>query len=415
MTKMEKLQKVCFLCFGFIFLVGCDGESNKEELDTLFSRNVHQTYEWLCQMMYSVDENVSSLKHDVGRERFKIVHISDIHIANWTDDNRSGNPQNLLEAVHFSNIPEMNIDAMVATGDFVSQTVEMDKSVVIVFLESFASAFYGENLIPSFFCTGNHDDNLLSDNLSFLISKQELHSVLSKRLNYPCYQPSGENYYYADLNDHQGGMIRVIALDNTDLDGFEYPFSGCSRITRKQVEWLINIALKENMTSGHGVIILNHHPLQPFSRNQETYMCAGTHLYSEKLVPDIINAFIKKETLDRTYKTVVNSKYPIHVRADFSNIPGEFICYLGGHAHTFGNFEVLCNDSLQAKQVMLLGNTLSPGFQNNNYCYTKREKQSEISNSFSIYAIDREEKNIYRTFFGARPTDVPAVELIPYR
>ena len=397
-----------------MLLVGCS-EENQEEVETLFYRNARQTYERLSQLMYSVDKSATDFKYDIADERFKIVHISDIHIAGWTDDNRPEKPLNLLEAVRFSNLSKMNIDAMVATGDFVSQTVEMDKSIVKGYLESFASAFYEQNKIPSFFCTGNHDANMFSKDPAFWISKQELHSILSSRLNYPCRQPLGENYYYADLDDHQGGTIRIIALDNVDQDGFEQPFVGSSYITQKQVDWFVKVALQENMTSNHGVIILNHHPLQPFSRNQTTYMCAGTHLFSEKLVPDIVNAFIKKEALDRIYRVERSSKYSIHVDADFSQSPGEFICYMGGHAHTFGHFDVQCNDSLQAKQIMLLSNTLSPGSQNNKYHYTKREKQSENSNSFAIYAIDRTEKNIYRTFFGAYPADMPVIEAIPYQ
>ena len=88
---------------------------------------------------------------------------------------------------------------------------------------------------------------------------------------------------------------------------------------------------------------------------------------------------------------------------------------MGGHAHTPAHFEVPCNDATPAKQIMLLANTLSPDLQNNTYCYIKRKKDDITSNSFSIYAIDTQEKNIYITYFGAKSNATPTIETVSYR
>lgn len=380
-----------------------------------FQINSDNTISALQEIMYSSTTSLSNLKDENRYERFKIVHISDPHISSWTADNFASYPQNLVEAVEFSNNPNVRINALAATGDFVNNIENTTKSEVMQFMESFISFLFTNNTIPSFICTGNHDTNMLTDNVSYYLSKQDLHNILFRKKNYSLQQPTGENYYYSDLENPMGGKIRIIALDNTDQEEFIYSSQQLCCITQKQVDWLINTALKEGITTKHSVIILSHHPFQPFSKNQETYMCSGTHLYDEKMVPDIINAFIKKETLKRSYKTTVRPSQTIDVQADFTNTPGEFICYLGGHAHTIGKFEVPCNDEQGAKQIMLLANTLSPDMQNNTYSYIERKSNSTNSNSFSIYAIDTQEKQIYITYFGAKSSSTPTIESVSYR
>lgn len=411
----EKRFLLYVSCLSLCLFVGCNKDEEMGVCD-VYTQNCQRAFENVYKIMYLSERyNYTGLKVEDVAERFKIVHISDLHIASWTVDNSPENPQNLLEAVRFSNFPNMKINALVATGDIVWQNEKTDRETIQRYMDSFVSAFYKDNSVPSFVCTGNHDANMFTKDESYYLSKKDIHEHLFGRKNYERRQPVGENYYYSDLPDPSGGTIRIIALDNLDQDGFKYPSLNYSCITQKQVDWLVNVALKEGMTQDHAVIILNHHPLQPYSKNQTTYMSSGVHLYDEKLVPDIINAFIKRGILDRTYKTVKAPANTIHTKADFSGCLGEFICYLGGHTHTFADFDVLCNDSLQAKQVMLLSNTLSPGLQNNKFGNIERKGQSDNSNSFAIYAIDRKEKKIYRTFFGAYPVDMPVIEAIPYR
>ena len=322
---------------------------------------------------------------------------------------------NLMEAVELANLPDMRINAMVATGDLIANTTETTALDASLYLSGFNTCFYSANQIPSFFCTGNHDANMLTDHTSYYLSKQDLHRLLFAKTNYPIHQPAGENYFYADVPNPMGGTIRIISLDNTDQEGFDYKSLNRSCITQQQVDWFIQTALRENMTDQYSVIVLNHHPLQPFSKDLSTYMCSGTHLYGARLIPDIVNAFIQKKTWKQTYKTNTAPYQTLSVEADFTDVPGEFICYMGGHTHTPAHFEVPCNDATPAKQIMLLANTLSPDLQNNTYCYIKRKKDDITSNSFSIYAIDTQEKNIYITYFGAKSNATPTIETVSYR
>lgn len=403
-----------FLAIGLLITPGCGNEL--DDARDNFLANCEVATQYLDSIMYgSTTSTQSDLKNGLPFERFKIVHISDMHVSSWTADDNYKEPQNVSEAVTFANIPEMRINALIATGDFISNNEKTTHSVAYDYMNGFFNSFYSsDNAIPSFVCTGNHDSNMLTDNTDYYLSKSDMHSLLFSKTNYDLTQPADENYYYTDLTDSNGETFRIIALDNADQEAFDYNSMHYVCFTQTQVDWLINTALTENMTDNHHVIILNHHPFQPYSKTAETYMASGTHLYSEKMIPDIINAYIQKGSVQRNYKTCIAPKQTITVNADFSAAKGEFVCYLGGHVHTSASFEVPCNDS-STKQIMLLANTLSPDLQNNNYSYTYRKKSSQSSNSFSIYAIDTQEQKIYITYFGAKRSDAPTIESISYR
>ena len=406
------ILKLIFLYTVALLAIGCHHEDHINN----FEINTQDASTLLQRIMFSEILNpngTSTLRNTY--ERFKIVHISDPHLSNWTADNHYSNPINVLEAVQFANLTDLRINALVATGDFISNMEETTAFDASLYMQSFISALYSNNNIPSFVCTGNHDTNMLTDNREYYLSKQTLNNLLFAKSNYAVRRPYGENYYYADVSNPCGGTIRIIALDNTDQEDFDYNALTTSCITQKQVDWLIQTALVEGMTDSHSVIILNHHPLQPYSKDQSTYMCSGTHLYGATFIPNIVNAFIQKKTWEANYKSTKAPSTTLQVKANFTNAKGDFICYLGGHAHTPAHFEVTCQDHSAPKQLMLLANTLSPELQNNSFCYIKRAKDDLSSNSFSIYAIDTQEKNIYITNFGAKSQNSSTIETVSYR
>ncbi len=397
---------VLFMLFG---LISCHEESELKDL--YFQENVDKSAGRFAEIMYQ--GGASSLKTS-DRERFKLVHISDPHISGWAADNHYSNPKNLIEAVNFSNIINLKINAVAATGDFIGNNASTTKSEAFSFLESFTYNFYTpENNIPSFICTGNHDTNVISDNESDYLTKSDLSGTLFDKINYAVQRPLNELYYYTDMPNPQGGYIRFIALDNSEQDDFSYKGINYSSISQKQVDWLINTALKEDMTNNHHIIILNHHPFQVYSKDNSTYMTSGVYLFSEQLVPSIIDAYMQRSTIKQKYKSSI-IKDSIVIDADFATYTGEFICHLGGHAHTIATIDVRPKSDDAKKQIMLLANTLSPNMQNNSFVNIKREKGKETSNSFSIYAIDTTEKNIYITYFGAYPSIFNAINVVNY-
>lgn len=408
--KILYQHKIISFLFSLFYCVACNSEIPEE----YFIQNMQNALSNLNQIMYSTIVSTNSLKAGKANERFKIVHISDIHLPRTSLQEDNICLKNLREAIQFANLNDSKINAIVATGDYISNNEKTNRQTVMENLNLFNSIFFdSSNKVPSFLCTGNHDANMLTKDSTFYLSNEDIHQCLFSNPNYPYEQTGTENYYYADVKEPNGNIIRFIVLDNTDQEEFLYNTQQISCITQKQVDWLIQTALQKDMTEKHSIIILTHHPLQEYSKNQETYMCGGTHLYKATLIPSIINAFQQRKSISQTYKSTVYPTSTIHVNGDFTQAKGDFICYLGGHAHTYGYFNVGIEGG--AKQIMLIANTLSPSSQNNNYGYIDRDANHNKYNSFSIYSIDTKEKKIYITNFGATKSNTANITSISYR
>ena len=408
--KLFHLHKIMGVLLCLFFSSSCNSEIPEE----YFAQNTQDALSNLNQIMYSTTTSAISLKAENINVLFKIVHISDVHLPRTSAKEDNICLKNLKEAIQFSNLNESKINAIVATGDYVNNSEKTNRQTIMTNLSLFNSIFFdSSNKVPSFLCTGNHDTNMLTKDSTFYLSKEDIHQSLFSNPNYSYKQTGTENYYYADVQEPNGNIIRFIVLDNTDQEGFLYSTQHISCITQKQIDWLIQTALQKDMTEKHSIIILTHHPLQEYSKNQETYMCGGTHLYKATLIPSIINAYQQRSTISQTYKSTVYPTSTVHVNGDFTQAKGDFICYLGGHAHTYGYFNVGIEGG--PKQIMLLTNSLSPSLQNNSYGYIDRDADHNKYNSFSIYSIDTKEKKIYITYFGATKANTANITSISYR
>jgi hypothetical protein len=348
--------------------------------------------------------------NDDIEERFKLVHVSDTHLSGWSVGNNASHPNNLIESVIFANQQELEINAMVETGDHISNT---SAKVARDNISYFFHFLYAENYIPTFSCYGNHDANI-DDKKDAYITSTELaaageHGNYAQRKRLP-----GKSYYYADVPNPQGGMIRIIALDMLDQPGNKYNTLHYAIYSQEQINWLGNVALKEGMSDMHSVIVLTHFPFQESAWKgratlKDSYLCDGDFVHTWKMVPEIIEAFRTRAVIDNTYP---NTLFPQEERMktgfDFTNASGEFICYLGGHAHCFALFDVNNTGAVLPSQKMILCNNQAPSETGNVYNKVHRVENSLTSNSFNIYAIDTEEKKVYITFFGAYiPHDNP--------
>lgn len=118
------------------------------------------------------------------------------------------------------------------------------------------------------------------------------------------------------------------------------------------------------------------------------------------MIPEIIQAFSSRSTLNRTYVDA-NGYQDIEVDADFSSVPtsSQFCFYMCGHTHSKNTFYVKQEGGVDYNQLMLvedssclLGTALNQVW---------RDISSPVSNVFSVLSIDLTEKCIYRTSFGA--------------
>lgn len=418
---MRLVKLICpILILSLILLMGCDKETDSSTLrndkyEIYYVTNNEIASERLKTIMYNLKDTLNPV------ERFKIVHISDLHLSEWSSDNQYKYPNNLIEAVKFSNQSDLKINTLVATGDFVGNTHKTTKEEGEMYLVSAMYHLYNQNHIPTFICTGNHDSNFLPQINSLSIPKEKLYQILSKKEYYNLKKPTGENYYYSDIIASSGKIFRFIALDMLDQDSFIYDTQHYAIFSQKQIDWLCHTALKKDLSDKHCIIILTHYPLQPYSSKGLTLLYDGDFVHSWYMIPEIIEAFRKKEAIQKTYENKFIKDASIQVNANFSSIPGEFICYLGGHDHFTTHFEIggLSNESkILRKQNMLLCTNMSPSEIGSVYNQVIRESNTISNNSFCLYSIDVQERIIYITFFGAyKPTnkkDYPDIQMVQY-
>jgi predicted MPP superfamily phosphohydrolase len=397
-TDLKKKTGVFLLCVIICF-VCCDDDKpyalRSNDYEFYYIINNKQAAARFAPVMYNKTDTANPV------ERFKLVHISDVHVSDWSVDNNYKTPNNLIESVTFANQSELKINAMVATGDHISGGI---KKEALAFLNSFYTHLYADNRIPTFPCYGNHDSNMEKRLPSEYLSSTELANAFTNKGNYSLQRPAGTSYYYADVRNPMGGFIRFIALDMTDQPGDQYSTIKYAIFSQAQIDWFANVALKQGMTGEHSVIVLAHYPFQPYKEDASTYLIDGNFIHSYKLFPEIIEAFRSRSSIKKTFE---NIRQPLETRTvdyDFSESKGEFICYLGGHAHVFATFDVKnlsnANEQLLPQRMILCTNQAAS---NAGVVFNKvhRENAGITSNSFSIYSIDTRERKIYITYFGA--------------
>lgn len=411
----KKLFNLIYAIIALSFATACKDNENDLSISTLrsdisdhlYTINNKEATRRLDSIMYN--------KTDTNNiyERFKIVHISDPHISAVSTNNNYTNPINLKQSIIFANQSKLQINALVATGDFISNSSRKD---AILFMESFITHFHKGNHIPSFICTGNHDCNMIEKVSKNYISKEKIHSIL-----FPKQTKTDQNYSYSDIPNPQGGTIRIISLDMLDQPATEYNTLFYAYFSQEQINWLGNIALKEGITNQHSIIILNHYPFQAYSSNAKTYLCDGDFVHSWSMIPEIIEAYRSRSSISKTYSNKLKKDNNISANFNFHDSKGEFICYLGGHDHFTTNFDIQDFDNENKNippQKMLLCTNQAPSEIGTVYNRVTREADTPSSNSFCIYAIDTKEKKIYITFFGAyKPTDkteYPEIQVISY-
>lgn len=416
-----KLNDSIVYCL-FILMAGCFIQCDDDKTEPDLRSNILEYYYNMNNIratnrFTTIMYNQTDSDHPV--ERFKVVHISDAHVSDWSSGNYYKSPSNLIEAVRFANQSELKINAMAATGDHINDS---KKSKALSFLKSFFDYLYEENDIPTFPCYGNHDSNMTDKSKDDYLTSTELYNAFDNKNNYSLNREAYKNYYYADVPNPMGGTVRFISLDMLDQPDNAHNTLYDVVYSNEQIQWLGNVALKKGMTDQHHVILLNHYPFQPPWGH---FLLGEKYLHSWQMVPEIIEAFRSKQSLQKVYDSYPGKTgtIPIEVNFDYTASPGDFICYMGGHAHITAQFEIgkLSNRAEGLlPQKMLLCTNMSPSEVGTQFNQVERKSESLTSNSFCLYAIDTKERNIYITFFGAylpsvlTMSDYPDIQVIPY-
>jgi hypothetical protein len=246
------------------------------------------------------------------------------------------------------------------------------------------------------------------------ITKADTYNNITSRINYPIRHSGTENYYYADVANPTGGKIRLIGLDILDQDSPRYNTQSHAILSQRQIDWFSGTALKEGMTSGHSVIVLIHYPLTEDPEIRKYVY--NWFVYDWRVIPEIVEAFRGKTCLSKTYANSMDASDSLLVDVSYADTPGEFICYLGGHIHTYLDFEItdIGNvNPLLPKQIMIISNNMSPSDRNVK-SFIERSNLGLSNNSFNIYEIDTYSKTIYVAFFGAPGLYYPSLISLKY-
>lgn len=175
-------------------------------------------------------------------------------------------------------------------------------------------------------------------------------------------------YFYKDFpSTRRGYGTRLISLyqydiplvdDETDNTKYKYsrvlPFFG-----QEQLNWFVDTLA--NTPENYRVIIMMHEQesnataTESVFNDSERNSIGTSPIYMSAPISSIVDAYIKKTTLTKTFTPFNTTKYPdsrfvVTVNADFSEAKGEFAHYLTGHIHH--DFVGIINNTQQRHIVL---------------------------------------------------------------
>lgn len=311
-----------------------------------------------------------------------ITHGSDIH----GDIVRLHNMMNFSEAIH--------ADFAAVTGDI---TAYADRTG----FSAFVNAMLGRktNVIAT---AGNHDIGFMPVGADSDVKK--FNQLFSKLYNEYGYQNSeNKGYYYKDDTAHK---LRMITLDQYEREGGSTAEFWEMHMNQSQVDFLINTL--NSTPEGYSVVLAYHSP-----ENARSTRKVVDDTFYQKLetsgdgvpavIADIIDAFIGRTSIDKTYDE--NSTYArdIHAKADFSNAKATFVAHMTGHQHIDGvaylpttHTQLMLNVScMTASKGVLNGNALAESVD------LIRSRDGYTEDCFNTYIIDTDKKEVKIIRIGA--------------
>ena len=311
-----------------------------------------------------------------------ITHGSDIH----GDIVRLHNMMNFSEAIH--------ADFAAVTGDI---TAYADRTG----FSAFVNAMLGRktNVIAT---AGNHDIGFMPVGADSDVKK--FNQLFSKLYNEYGYQNSeNKGYYYKDDTAHK---LRVITLDQYEREGGSTAEFWEMHMNQSQVDFLINTL--NSTPEGYSVVLAYHSP-----ENARSTRKVVDDTFYQKLetsgdgvptvIADIIDAFIGRTSIDKTYDENNTYARDIHAKADFSNAKATFVAHMTGHQHIDGvaylpttHTQLMLNVScMTASKGVLNGNALAESVD------LIRSRDGYTEDCFNTYIIDTDKKEVKIVRIGA--------------
>ena len=158
------------------------------------------------------------------------------------------------------------------------------------------------------------------------------------------------NYYYKDFTTQKMRMISLyqfnVPLVDDETDNTKYKYDrNMLWLGQEQLDWLVNTL--NTVPEEYKVIILMHKLEKDIEvdgteetvfHDGKTSTMYGDYVFSGKPTMEIVQAYIDRAALNKTYVPANTDKHPadlftVTVNADFTNAKGEFANYISGDSH----------------------------------------------------------------------------------
>lgn len=289
---------------------------------------------------YEISDYIMEMDY---KEDFKVLQLTDIHVANKDDRQRQYDFMDLT-------IKDSDADMIVITGDLFTFADKVTAKELFAFIDS-----YG---IPWTLTFGNHDEQCYFsvDWLTDLLNNYGSNCVFKDLVNDDVY---GDANFAINLTENGKVIEQLILLDSNRYNYGEY--IGYDYMKKDQIEWyeeLVNYTIRQNGGKTVPSICFFHIPVPEFDEAWEeaTQISAQAEdpaavlEYGEKrekvCCPDINTGFFDKVLeLDSTKALIVGHDHLNNFRVKYK---GVYFCYgvhstdriyydenvLGGHVVT---------------------------------------------------------------------------------
>lgn len=205
------------------------------------------------------DAVVQAVQDLPDRGKLRYIHLTDIHIGAYLDENRY---QCLIAVAKM--VKMLALDFVLITGDVIAgatRSAEIQKSVLLEVKKIFSSCD-----VPVIISRGNHDDNSLiaagndAPTPENVVSNQwwnwNMGTVFCKASN-RFVAPVGENgYYYVDLPEKKIRVVNINCSDLTEQERLETGGQNWLKVSQEQLTWLTNTAFA--VEDGWKIICASH-------------------------------------------------------------------------------------------------------------------------------------------------------------
>lgn len=324
-----------------------------------------------------------------------LVHQSDIH-------NDATRMQRMID---FANKYKDRIDGIISTGDFASSKWS-DQGFENTYVATLPSCE-----VLHFPVIGNHDIGLAKTIQNNSITDVGARFITPYMTQLGAVQGGTDaGYYYKDFSTYKVRLIvlceyempRVPNSGNTEL---KYSIWG-RYFTQEQANWLVSTL--NSVQSDWYVIIAMHQIIDVFPKYDNefkgtiNYTNADVEFAQVGMLQDIIDAYISKGTLSKTYSVsgADSNEVPnVSVSADFTSANGEFICYINGHTHNDGTGQssVATNKQVNINVTTGSANTTYQAIYDDLY----RVVGERSEDAFDVLCFDTDRKEIRMLRIGA--------------